>query len=75
MRGLRAAADRLSPHLGVVPRASGRAGLVCAGLLRRKNISILFLSRAAQVARLLRAWRGFSLTFIAAGVARPATDS
>ena len=26
---------RLSPHLGEVPRASGRARLVCAGLLRR----------------------------------------
>ena len=28
----------VSPHLGEVPHASGRAGLVCAGLLRRKHL-------------------------------------
>ena len=40
----------LSPHLGEVTRASGRAGLVCAGLLRRKHIfcSILFVLRTRR---------------------------
>ena len=28
---------RVSPHLGEAPRASGRSGLVCAGLIRRKH--------------------------------------
>ena len=41
-------ADELRPHVGEVPRASGRAALVCAGLLRRKSTlyvcSVLFCS-------------------------------
>ena len=36
--GRRAARAVLSRHLAEVPRASGRAVLVCARLLRRKNI-------------------------------------
>ena len=43
-------AHTLSPHLREVPRTSGRAGLVCAGLLRRKNIfySILYTTKLAN---------------------------
>ena len=46
---------RFSPHLGEVPRASGRVGLVGAGLLRRTNIfySILFYGVTACVAAAL----------------------
>ena len=33
------------PHLGDAPRASGRAVLVCAGLLRRKHLFYFILGR------------------------------